>query len=317
MFVLLGLPVGESRVATALAASPARWVGVRSYSWYLWHWPAMVFIAAVLDRPIGGWSAVAVGVATLGLASLTFRAVEQLVRRSPRLVGSPRLSVGLGVAVTVALAALFLALMSVPGEVVGPGERAEDIARRALDARALDEAALVEDVPSNLVPGLAGADQHLPAVYDDGCHRSILQDTPVVCGYGDVSAERRVVLIGDSHAAQWVPALDALGRQAPFNLIPLTKAGCPAAAVTVHDGSLRRRFTECERWRDATVELVRQLQPDLLCGTRRCPVIVGDVLVYRDDSHLTATYARRLAPRLAAVLEAAVPEDNPVVAADG
>ena len=31
----------------------------------------------------------------------------------------------------------------------------------------------------------------------------------------------------------------------------------------------------------------------------RCPVIVGNVLVYRDPSHITATYARMLAPLLA------------------
>jgi peptidoglycan/LPS O-acetylase OafA/YrhL len=34
------------------------------------------------------------------------------------------------------------------------------------------------------------------------------------------------------------------------------------------------------------------------CTSTRCPVIVGDVLVYRDISHVTATYARLLAPLL-------------------
>jgi len=34
------------------------------------------------------------------------------------------------------------------------------------------------------------------------------------------------------------------------------------------------------------------------CTATACPVIVGDVLVYRDASHLTATYARMLAPLL-------------------
>lgn len=34
------------------------------------------------------------------------------------------------------------------------------------------------------------------------------------------------------------------------------------------------------------------------CTTQRCPVIVGNVLVYRDAGHITATYARMLAPQL-------------------
>jgi hypothetical protein len=34
------------------------------------------------------------------------------------------------------------------------------------------------------------------------------------------------------------------------------------------------------------------------CTARDCPVIVGNVLVYRDQSHITATYARMLGPLL-------------------
>jgi hypothetical protein len=33
-----------------------------------------------------------------------------------------------------------------------------------------------------------------------------------------------------------------------------------------------------------------------LCTQAECPAIVGDVLVYRDDSHMTATYSAWLAP---------------------
>lgn len=35
-----------------------------------------------------------------------------------------------------------------------------------------------------------------------------------------------------------------------------------------------------------------------LCGTGGCPVVVGDTFVYRDDSHLTESYAEALAPVL-------------------
>ncbi len=32
---------------------------------------------------------------------------------------------------------------------------------------------------------------------------------------------------------------------------------------------------------------------------KRCPAVIGDALVYRNGSHLTATYVRTLAPWLA------------------
>ena len=34
------------------------------------------------------------------------------------------------------------------------------------------------------------------------------------------------------------------------------------------------------------------------CGSNRCPVIIGDVIVYSDSSHVTATYMRTLAPAI-------------------
>jgi hypothetical protein len=35
---------------------------------------------------------------------------------------------------------------------------------------------------------------------------------------------------------------------------------------------------------------------DLFCTAQRCPVIVGNTLVYRDDNHITGEYAQWLAP---------------------
>jgi peptidoglycan/LPS O-acetylase OafA/YrhL len=37
---------------------------------------------------------------------------------------------------------------------------------------------------------------------------------------------------------------------------------------------------------------------DYICGSERCEAVVGNILVYRDDAHLTATYSRTLAPYL-------------------
>lgn len=36
-----------------------------------------------------------------------------------------------------------------------------------------------------------------------------------------------------------------------------------------------------------------------VCPSSPCPVIIGQVLVYRDDQHMTATFAAALAPYLA------------------
>jgi len=45
---------------------------------------------------------------------------------------------------------------------------------------------------------------------------------------------------------------------------------------------------------------------ELFCTTNRCPVIVGNILVYRDNSHLTLEYSRLLAPIVGALADRAL-----------
>ncbi len=45
---------------------------------------------------------------------------------------------------------------------------------------------------------------------------------------------------------------------------------------------------------------------DLFCGPDRCPVIVGNTLVFRDDNHVTTEYAQLLAPVIGALADRAL-----------
>jgi hypothetical protein len=45
---------------------------------------------------------------------------------------------------------------------------------------------------------------------------------------------------------------------------------------------------------------------DLFCTPERCPMIVGNTLVFRDDNHVTTEYARLLAPVLGTLVDHAV-----------
>jgi hypothetical protein len=42
---------------------------------------------------------------------------------------------------------------------------------------------------------------------------------------------------------------------------------------------------------------------DRFCGPDRCPAVIGNVAVYRDNNHVTDTYARSLTPYLGAALD--------------
>ena len=66
--------------------APLRWVGHRSYGIYLWHWPLLVLAQAAAApwsrTPAGAWILGGIVLlATLGVAELSYRFLEQPVRR--------------------------------------------------------------------------------------------------------------------------------------------------------------------------------------------------------------------------------------------
>lgn len=64
-----------------LATKPLVWIGGRSYSIYLWHWPVIVFSRPQLDTSLDGWQLLAFRLAlTLVLSELSFRLVETPLR---------------------------------------------------------------------------------------------------------------------------------------------------------------------------------------------------------------------------------------------
>ena len=69
-------------VARFLGSAPMRWLGVRSYGIYLWHWPVFMVTRPELDVPFGGLPLLAVRLGvTILLADLSYRFVETPIRR--------------------------------------------------------------------------------------------------------------------------------------------------------------------------------------------------------------------------------------------
>ena len=65
-----------------LGSAPLRWLGVRSYGIYLWHWPVFMVTRPDLDVPFGGLPLLALRLGlTILLADLSYRFVETPIRR--------------------------------------------------------------------------------------------------------------------------------------------------------------------------------------------------------------------------------------------
>jgi hypothetical protein len=89
------------------------------------------------------------------------------------------------------------------------------------------------------------------------------QNVRKLCQVGEENGDKTLVLIGDSHARQWVPALDELAQRYGYTAYFLIREGCPSSDVTpwmVHGGP----STDCEAFQDWAREQVEELQPDVV-----------------------------------------------------
>jgi hypothetical protein len=98
-----------ARLGPLLAQGPVLWLGVRSYSFYLWHWPILALTRPDVDVDLDGVPLTALQLAaTLVLAHLSYTYVEQPFRRAggvrkPDLVRLGRFGLAAGVTVVVVL----------------------------------------------------------------------------------------------------------------------------------------------------------------------------------------------------------------------
>lgn len=119
-------------------------------------------------------------------------------------------------------------------------------------------------VPADLAPDPDEAFWDLPESYSNGCHTSA--DSAVIrpCTYGQEEAETRVALLGDSHALQWLPALDKAGRQEGWAVTALTKSACPSVDVTFSGAAYDEYAGQCRRWRESALEWLAQNPHDVV-----------------------------------------------------
>jgi peptidoglycan/LPS O-acetylase OafA/YrhL len=159
---------------------------------------------------------------------------------------------------------------------------ATDALQQEVDARAaalvaanqdvLDAAVQVGEVPANLQPTLGDAGTNTPAIYDDGCMLGDGETSPPPCTYGDRRARTTVVLFGDSHAAQWFPAMEAIARKHHWRLVSLTKKACPTADLRLANAG---RNADCAAWRVNVLARIKTLHPALVVMTSYRYVLGG------------------------------------------
>jgi peptidoglycan/LPS O-acetylase OafA/YrhL len=118
-------------------------------------------------------------------------------------------------------------------------------------------------LPADIQPSLAQARSDKERIIGDGCFMSLRGSKPPDCVYGNPAGVFTVALVGDSHAAHWFPAIEAIANANGWRLLTFTKASCVFVDLPIYSPILKREYTECEGWRPQVVQRLIEAWPDL------------------------------------------------------
>jgi peptidoglycan/LPS O-acetylase OafA/YrhL len=277
-----------------LSLQPLQWIGARSYSIYLWHWPVLIIAESHAARALTVTERLIAIAASVIAASLSHHFLENPVRHSVSLQAKPRLalmvggalivlSVGVGFVLRTSSVALStdviadapVAIASTTTSTTAPVVSTDStvapvetttslvtipegpppsIVNPTAPIDAVIAGALTDEVPANLQPSLRGASGDKPEIYDNGCHVNLISIEPKICEYGDTTSDFTVALYGDSHAAQWFPALNQIAIDHQWRLIILTKMGCTAIDLITANSLVGPTYPGCRPWREKVLE---------------------------------------------------------------
>jgi len=230
---------GESRPdegAGAFLSLPVmRRLGNVSYSWYLWHWPVLQFGFALGVVSLTGRCALAA--CSLMLATGTYLWVEKPTRANRRLVAKPAWPVGGAIALMIVVNAFAIRW----------NNQLRDLPVTQEDRQYRAEAVMVS------------------AVYQAGCDDWYKTADVRVCAFGSSEAQHTAVVMGDSIALQWFPALaEIFSNKSDWRLLVLTKSSCPMVDESFFYERIGRNYDECDTWRRGALAEVARLKPDIL-----------------------------------------------------
>ena len=291
--ILAGGHTSRRSVATVLSLRPLQWIGARSYSLYLWHWPALVLAPHILDRELTPLDTVGVIGIAVAVSAVGHRVVENPIRFSTQLATRPARSLALGLGlIVIALSAGMATIVRQPDLATGVVAAAPEaitptttapvtttsLARNDLSATSTSTSTTVPPpppridnrsdeapaavlaaldatvLPDNVRPSIYEANGDTASLYNTRCHQFLEASVAGPCVFGAVDGDFTIGLLGDSHAAQWFDPINTIASDNGWRLIAHTQGGCPIIDVVTWNRGAGTMLTQCEPWRNSVLD---------------------------------------------------------------
>ena len=257
-----------------------QFIGDLSYSIYLVHWPVLILAAEA--SPVFGepWGIALLLIATVAIAWLMKRFIEDPVRYGTFFAPTRRLA---GISAVTALVFAAVAALQI---VAIRSEQATAMSNRvslaSIDAAATDDcfgAAAMESlsctaVPASLdsiTPNALIAKDDLPFGYDDNCLMYRPFTDYLECHYG--TGEKIVAVVGNSHGIQWLEPIVWAAKKQGFQVVTLFASQCNATDVTLEFGN--QGYTDaCHKYGEWVQREIAAIGADLVISSQRQSVPV-------------------------------------------
>ncbi|MGX9349301.1 acyltransferase family protein [Microbacterium sp. KNMS] len=278
-------------VGRLLSLRPLRWIGDVSFSLYLWHWPAILLVPAILPdgTPPLASGALAVGVA-VALSAVSYHLVEVPFhhRRIP-FISQGRRALALWPASVAVVLVGALAATALADYRDQAADRAAAAWFESGETSGFTQLGGTPDVAWELETALRLADEGAPippsidgsaltkdnwGAVGEGCFATDSQTSAPECVFGDENADRVIALVGDSHAAMWLPAFDEIGRERGYQVRMFAKLAC--AHYPVYQAAKAMTQEECDAFRSWTSAELTELRPDTIFTTARGMLFLQD-----------------------------------------
>ncbi|MGC4083774.1 MAG: acyltransferase family protein [Vicinamibacterales bacterium] len=213
--LIAGLGSAPPVVTRLLSVKPLVWIGDRSYSVYLWHWPLIVYARALyVTTPSAPLIAAAVSFVP---AILSFQLVEEPIRRR-RVWPSMKATVAIAVVSVVAPLACAVAFTAAVERSWGD----PDIARVRRDA----------------------APNHIDVTTSCAAMAPLADPARADCVWETTPSRGTLLLIGDSHAGHFSEPFIAAAHALHYDAEVATSGGCPFLQPPTYTSALCRAFVE-------------------------------------------------------------------------
>ena len=272
--LLIGAGCANPRtlVGRALSAAPMQWIGARSYSLYVWHWPVLALAAQYAGHALSKTQNAGLLAGAVALAALSYSLLENPIRHWSFLADRDGVTLAVGaalIAVTVVLAQVLVATHQGPASTPAPRPN-PTVASGAEVLAEVVAAQTVTDLPAEAAARLTAPDS--PAL-GEGFDCVPVDDAGTGatsfgrCAYGDRAGGRVVVAYGDARAMTWSTPLAHLAAENHWQLRIFTLDGCPPVDLHFQSEQSGTPNTACDRFHRAALAAITALRPRLVVTT--------------------------------------------------